>query len=61
MENPVPKDVQLYKKTKAIVYEKNPKHSAYRSGIIVQKYKNEFFKKYGSESPYIGKKHLNMD
>ena len=52
-----PKDQQLYNKTKKAVYKKYPKHSAYRSGILVQKYKNNFTKKYGKNAkPYIGKK-----
>jgi len=52
-----PKDIDLYNKTKKAVYKKYPKHSAYRSGILVQKYKNNFTKKYGKNAkPYIGRR-----
>ena len=54
---PKPRDNDLYNKVKKKVYKKIPKHSAYRSGILVQTYKKEFKKKYGkSKEPYIGKK-----
>lgn len=53
---PEPVDKQLYSKIKAKVYKKNPKHSAYRSGIVVQEYKKAFSKKHGKKSPYKGKK-----
>ena len=56
MSNP-PTDQTLYNSIKARVKREIPKHSAYRSGIIVQKYKKAFAKKYGSKkSPYKGKK-----
>ena len=49
-----PKDQELYNKIKLNVYKKYPKHSAYRSGMLVQKYK-EFFKlKYPKTNPYLG-------
>jgi|TARA_B110000285_G_scaffold234152_1_gene310109 hypothetical protein len=52
-----PVDLNLYNKVKDIVYKGIPKHSAYRSGILVQKYKKDFSKKYGrNKSPYKGKK-----
>ena len=52
-----PTDQALYDKTKRRVYKKHPKHSAYRSGILVQTYKKSFKKKYGSNrSPYKGEK-----
>ena len=52
-----PTDLTLYKKVKREVYKEIPKHSAYRSGILVQKYKKQFSKKYGSyKKPYKGKK-----
>ena len=52
-----PTDQALYRKTKKNVYKKHPKHSAYRSGILVQTYKKNFKKKYGSRrSPYKGEK-----
>jgi hypothetical protein len=42
---PNPRDNILYNKIKKKVYKKNPKHSAYRSGILVQEYKKAFKKK----------------
>jgi hypothetical protein len=54
---PVPRDFGLYEKTKEYIYQKNPKHSAYRSGMLVQEYKRRFSQKYGAKKdPYIGKK-----
>lgn len=54
---PKPTDLKLYEKIKKKLYKKIKKHSAYRSGILVQKYKDAFKKKYGSKkSPYSGKK-----
>tara|TARA_B100001094_G_C17921822_1_gene666303 strand:- start:407 stop:778 length:372 start_codon:yes stop_codon:yes gene_type:complete len=53
----IPVDKKLYNKTKRYIFKKYPKHSAYRSGILVKKYKNLFTTKYGKKkSPYIGKK-----
>lgn len=54
-----PRDKKLYNKTKKIIYQKIPKHSAYRSGILVKTYKKKFYKKYGNKDPYIGKKNLD--
>jgi hypothetical protein len=52
-----PTDSNLYNKTKKYIYKKYPKHSAYRSGLLVQKYKSNFTKKYGNKKqPYIGSK-----
>ncbi len=52
-----PTDSKLYEQIKKGVYKDIPQHSAYRSGILVQKYKKAFSEKYGkSRSPYIGKK-----
>lgn len=53
---PEPKDNKLYQRAKKYIYKKHPKHSAYRSGLLVQKYKKDFKKKYGNKSPYIGQK-----
>tara|TARA_B100000674_G_C37932160_1_gene958496 strand:- start:762 stop:1634 length:873 start_codon:yes stop_codon:yes gene_type:complete len=54
---PKPKDMTLYNKVKARVYKRIPKHSAYRSGIVVSSYKKAFSKKYGSrKNPYSGKR-----
>ena len=53
----VPKDKKLYNKTKKYIFKKYPKHSAYRSGLLVQEYKKRFTKKYGkNKTPYKGKK-----
>lgn len=54
---PLPNDKKLYNKTKRYIYKKYPKHSAYRSGLLVQEYKKSFSKKYGkNKDPYKGKK-----
>ena len=37
-----PKDQKLYGIIKTQLYKENPKHSAYRSGILVQRYKKAF-------------------
>ena len=56
----VPKDQALYDRTKEAVYSKIPKHSAYRSGVVVQEYKRKYAAKYGSgKSPYIGQRESN--
>ncbi len=54
-----PSDIKLYNKTKKNIYKKIPKHSAYRSGILVKTYKKDFYNKYGNNKSYIGKKNLN--
>tara|TARA_B100000795_G_scaffold33647_1_gene22174 strand:- start:1846 stop:2757 length:912 start_codon:yes stop_codon:yes gene_type:complete len=51
-----PRDIFLYDKVKKQIYKKHPKHSAYRSGLLVQKYKKDFKKKNRKKNPYIGKK-----
>jgi hypothetical protein len=54
---PNPRDLVLYDRTKHDIYQKIPKHSAYRSGVLVQEYKRRFSQKYGEKKdPYIGKK-----
>lgn len=50
-----PVDINLYNKTKKMIYKKIPKHSAYRSGLVVKTYKDRFKKKYGNRTPYTGK------
>jgi hypothetical protein len=52
---PEPTDLKLYEKIKKKLTKKIPKHSAYRSGLIVKEYKKSFKKKYGSKKPYVGK------
>ena len=50
-----PKDEKLYNKVKDKVYKNIPKHSAYRSGILVKKYKEAFIRKYPRiKNAYIG-------
>ena len=57
MTNNIPTDTKLYNKIKKEVYKQHPKHSAYRSVILVKTYKNKFSKKYGNKkSPYLGNK-----
>tara|TARA_B100000513_G_C11851174_1_gene169454 strand:+ start:260 stop:706 length:447 start_codon:yes stop_codon:yes gene_type:complete len=53
---PEPRDKKLYGEIKKKVYKDIPKHSAYRSGILVQKYKKAYKKKHGNNNSYIGKK-----
>ncbi len=53
---PTPRDKKLYEKIKKKVYKDIPKHSAYRSGILVKKYKKAYTKKHGRNNYYIGKK-----
>jgi hypothetical protein len=52
---PEPKDLLLYNKVKKEISEKY-KHSAYRSGLIVKKYKEEYLKKYKKDDACIGVK-----
>ena len=52
----IPNDKKLYDRIKAKIYKRIPKHSAYRSGLIVKEYKEAFKKKYGNKKPYKGKK-----
>jgi hypothetical protein len=55
--NPIPREKALYERTKKYIYKKYPKHSAYRSGLLVQEYKHRFSQKYGNKkNPYIGNK-----
>ena len=50
---PAPANQKLYDEIKKRVYKKYPKHSAYRSGILVKEYKKAYK---GPGEPYIGKK-----
>ena len=52
----IPTDQKMYDRVKARIYKKYPKHSAYRSGLLVKEYKAAFKKKHGSKEPYQGKK-----
>jgi hypothetical protein len=52
---PTPNDKDLYEKIKKEITSKY-KPSAYRSGIIVQKYKSEYYKKHKNNNAYSGNK-----
>ena len=52
---PEPKDKELYNKIKNEINMKY-KPSAYRSGLLVQQYKKEYFKKHKNNDAYIGGK-----
>jgi hypothetical protein len=53
----LPKDKKMYSKIKIKLWKKYPKHSAYRSGLLVKTYKTDFVKKYGKQKqPYTGAK-----
>jgi len=52
----IPRDKKLYNKIKKTIYNKYPKHSAYRSGILVKTYKKQYKNKYKNKNPYLGKK-----
>lgn len=55
IQKPRPADRKLYEKVKKQIYKKYPKQSAYRSGLLVKKYKKKFAEIYGpNKSPYIG-------
>lgn len=56
----VPSDALLYKKVKNNIYSRYPTHSAYRSGMIVKKYKSEFKKLHPRMSPYKGQTSILM-
>lgn len=51
----IPRDKDLYEKIKKEITDKH-KPSAYRSGLIVKKYKEEYEKKHKKDDYYIGKK-----
>jgi hypothetical protein len=50
---PIPVEPSLYEKIKKEVFKQYEKPSAYRSGALVKKYKEEFKKLYGDKPPYI--------
>lgn len=54
----IPTDIKLYNKIKKDIFTKNPINSAYRSGLLVKTYKEEFKKKYGIVEPYFGEKKM---
>lgn len=51
-----PRDKDLYEKIKKEIYLKYPKHSAYRSGLLVKNYKDAYQNKYKKDDYYIGEK-----
>ena len=51
-----PKDQKLYNKIKKEIYRKMKIHSAYRSGHLVRRYKEAYYKKYGNKEAYENKK-----
>jgi hypothetical protein len=51
-----PRDGELYERIKTSVYKQYPKHSAYRSGLLVQQYKKAYQEKHGDSNAYVGKK-----
>lgn len=56
IEMNIPRDIDLYEKIKKEIYLKYPKHSAYRSGLLVKNYKDAYQKKYKKDDAYIGNK-----
>ena len=55
MPTPTPNDKDLYEKIKKEITSKY-KPSAYRSGMIVRKYKEAYFKKHKNNNAYSGNK-----
>ena len=53
MNKPIPNDKELYEKIKKEITNKY-KPSAYRSGLLVKKYKEEYYKKHKSNNAYSG-------
>jgi hypothetical protein len=52
----IPSDNFLYEQVKKHIYARYPRHSAYRSGLLVKIYKQAFSELYPDEQPYIGPK-----
>jgi len=53
---PTPTDEKLYESIKKELFKKYEKPSAYRSGLLVQKYKEEYVKKHKNHNYYKGNK-----
>ncbi len=51
-----PRDQKLYNQVKRSIYKKHPKHSAYRSGLVVKAYKKAYKSKHRSSNAYSGSK-----
>ena len=54
-----PKDKELYEIVKKKIYNKYPQHSAYRSGMLVKEYKNQYEKKHKDKKAYKETKKTN--
>jgi hypothetical protein len=53
---PKPTDEKLYESVKKDLFKKYVKPSAYRSGLLVQRYKEEYVKKHKNNNYYHGSK-----
>ena len=53
---PKPTDEKLYESVKKDLFKKYIKPSAYRSGLLVQRYKEEYVKKHNNNNYYHGSK-----
>ena len=53
---PTPTDEKLYQKIKNDLFKIYTKPSAYRSGLLVKKYKEEYVKKHNNKNYYKGNK-----
>jgi hypothetical protein len=53
---PTPTDEKLYQKIKNDLFKIYTKPSAYRSGLLVKKYKEEYIKKHNNKNYYKGNK-----
>jgi hypothetical protein len=53
---PTPTDIKLYEKVKIELFKIYKKPSAYRSGLLVQRYKEEYVKKHKNYNYYTGNK-----
>ncbi len=56
---PTPTDKELYDKVKKSVMNKIKINSAYRSGLIVKQYKEEYYKKHNNQNAYKGNKDIS--
>ena len=53
---PTPTDQELYDKVKKSIMNRIKVNSAYRSGLIVKQYKEEYYKKHKNNNSYSGDK-----
>jgi len=53
---PKPTDEKLYESIKKDLFKKYVKPSAHRSGLLVQRYKEEYVKKHNNHNYYTGSK-----